>query len=123
MKNCTIFAGKFLILCIFCICSYSLQAQNKSHFRVLENGVEVQNTPYHLAVAEMDMDIYRYVSTRRQMPIQGTNFVIELFSGDELWTMYQKRISPNNKTLQTDSYPHTGFVFYPVGNRFKTVIE
>lgn len=123
MKNCTVIVVKFFILCIFFAGSYSLQAQSKSHFRVLENGLEVQNTPYHLAVAEMDMDVYRYIDIRRQMQIQGTNYVIELFSGDELWATHQKRVSPNNKASQTDSYPNTSFVFYAVGNRLKPVIQ
>lgn len=122
MKISTFLGLKLLFICIFCICTYSLQAQTKTHFRILENGVEVQNTPYHLAVAEMNLEAFRYIETRRQMPIDGTNYVIELFSGEELWATYQKRISPFNISAANDVFTHTHFIPYPDG-RVKPVVE
>ena len=95
----------------------SAQAQSKSHFRVLENGIEVQNTPCHAAMADLDVDFYRYTDVRRQIGVDGTNFIIELFSGQELWANYQKQISPNNRPVAQDAYPNLHFIL--TGNRLK----
>lgn len=107
----------YLFFSLFMLCFMPLQAQSKSHFRVLENGIEVQNTICHAAMADLDMDFYRYTDVRRQIGVDGTNFIIELFSGQELWASYQKQISPNNRPVAQDAYPNLHFIL--TGNRLK----
>ncbi len=102
---------------LFLIAGLSAQAQTKTHFRVLENGVEVQNTVCHTAITELNLDLYRYTDVRRQIAIDGTAYVIELYSGQELWNTYQKQISPNNRPMAQDAHPHLQVVLS--GNRLK----
>lgn len=122
MKSYTKYLFSFILLSFFFLFNVEAQAQTKSHFRILENGVEVQNALCEQAVASLDMDKFRYIDTRRQIAVQGTNLVVELLSGNELWTIYQKIVSPNNILAAQDAYSHTAFILYPDG-RFKPMIQ
>lgn len=104
-------------MCLFCL--GNIQAQSKTHFRVLENGIEVQNTICHTAAAALNMDLFRYTDIRRQIPVDGTSYTIELYSGQELWTAYQKRISPLNRPVAQDAYPNLHLVMS--GNQIKII--
>lgn len=122
MKSYTKYPFSFILLSFFFLFNSAAQAQTKSHFRILENGVEVQHALCEQAVMSLDMDKFRYTDTRRKIPVQGTNLVVELLSGNELWTIYQKMVSPNNILAAQDVYSHTEFILYPDG-RFKPMIQ
>lgn len=110
-----------LFLSLICFCFIRVHAQSKSHFRVLENGIEVQNTFCHSAVEEINLDLYRYTDARRIITIEGSPYTLELFSGQELWVNYQKQINPNNRPLLQEAYPQLRFV--ASGNRIKVLLN
>lgn len=104
------------LLCAFACLFVSVGfSQSKTHYRILDSGIDISLPAVESQLSDLDLDPYRYVHVRRQLTIQGTNYVIELYSADELWQMYQKILSPNNKEPHTDPYPQAHFEMAPSG--------
>ncbi len=75
---------------------YSVSAQetvNKTHYRIINENFE-STLNYEKALEHTQLDNLRYFNKRRQIPIEGTGIIIELFSAEELLYSYGKPISP-----------------------------
>jgi len=67
----------------------------KEHYRLLNPKGDF-SLNYEKALTRASLDSLRFVEKRRQIPIEGTNMVLELFSAKELLEKYQKPILPIN---------------------------
>ena len=110
-----------LFFCFLFAISFQANAQTKSHFRVLENGTEVSNPPFLTALQSMDLDYLRYSDARRSIPVENTQWVVELYSGAELQLLYNKLISPLNSPENQAILPNQVFILSP-SNDLKTKI-
>ena len=91
--NKKLLSATFLIL--FCFVLKAQPFPKKEHFRILNPNMEA-TLGYEKAMVHADLDSLRFISKRRQIPCDGTSIIIELYSADELWSRYQKPISPLN---------------------------
>jgi gliding motility-associated-like protein len=69
------------------------QAINKVHYRVINESFE-SSLKYEKALEHTFLDNLRYLDSRRQIQVEGTQISIELFSAEELLASYGKPISP-----------------------------
>lgn len=110
-----------VVFFLFLMMSFSAQAQGKAHYRILENGNEVTSAPFIPSLETIDLDYLRFTDARRTIPIENTEWIVELFSGNELLSLYNKPISPLNSLQSLAVYPNQVFVISP-GNTLKTKI-
>ena len=70
-------------------------AQEKTSYRLINNGT-ADPTLIEKALGSGSFDSIRFVKNNRMIPVVGTQFVVELFSGQYLFDEYGKQISPHN---------------------------
>ncbi len=88
----------------------------KVHFKIHKLVEQVDTSIYHKALVEYGkLGQFRYLNQRRQILFVDKMVSVEIFSAEELFTKYQKRISPFTikETAQTFE---TVFEFDPQGN-------
>lgn len=91
---------KLQLLLLFVISFGYISAQNptqpvKSHFAVLNFHNENELSRAQSAGEKFfEFDQFRFLDSRRQIHIKNTDIIIELFSANELETIYGKLISP-----------------------------
>ena len=87
---------KKLILFFLLISGFSgiaQQSRNKVHYKFINPALE-QTLKYEKALTQMQLDEFRFMNERRQISIEGTSLIVELFSAQELLISYGKAISP-----------------------------
>ena len=96
MKTTNLYSFKFhLLLSLLLLGCFGMAQQTitKSHYRIINDGFEA-SLKYEKALEHTFLDDLRYLDTRRQIQIEGTQISIELFSAQELLANYGKPISP-----------------------------
>jgi gliding motility-associated-like protein len=85
----------YLLICLLLLGYYGTaqQALQKNHYSIINKDFEF-TLPYEKALEHTQLDNLRYLDSRRQVPVEGTKIIIELFSAQELFTSYGKPISP-----------------------------
>ncbi|MBX7242025.1 MAG: hypothetical protein K1X92_09775 [Bacteroidia bacterium] len=111
----------FLSFLAFLMISVGCHAQSKAHFRILENGNEVATAPFLESLETINLDYLRFIDERRTIPVENTAWIVELFSANELLTLYNKPVSPMNTPRNEAVFPNQVFVLSP-GNTLKTKI-
>lgn len=122
MKQLTFIFITFIFFLALSLVSQSAFAQTKSHFVLKQNGEVIQNQAYFEAVNLVNLDEFRFMTLRRVLPIEGTGFVVELLSAQELLETYQKPISPFTKPNNQDGR-QVSFIAYPEGNIKLNVVQ
>ena len=96
----------FLISLLFFSCSFiaqnnSLGGPKKSHFIIHSNNKPI---PHEIqdAISRAQLDSLRFTNQSRLIPIDGGEFVLELYSGEELLKNYGRQTHPLNKNSETD---------------------
>ena len=80
----------FLLLISLC---FSQTRILKTHYRIINETGDF-SLDYEKALAHTPLDHLRYMDARRQIPIEGTHLIVELFSANELLENYGKPVSP-----------------------------
>lgn len=72
------------------------QDNRKAHFSILSKG---KNIPEEItrAIESVQWESYRFIDKRRQIPIEGGEFILELYSANELLEKYGRQVDPRNK--------------------------
>jgi hypothetical protein len=67
-------------------------AKKKEHYRIINNG---SDSPLNLEklLPGASLDSLRFLNERRQIAVEGTSLVVELFSAQELLNDYKKPVS------------------------------
>ena len=89
----------YLLICLllFGYCGIAQQTAQKEHYRILNSEFDF-TLIYEKALGHTQLDHLRYLNTRRQIPVEGSKLIIELFSAQELLEKYGKPISPFTAT-------------------------
>jgi len=85
-----------LLIVFTLLLSFGLSAQNgskKPHYTIINPGFE-PFLNYEKALTHTEFDGLRFLNQRRQIPIEDTKIIIELYSAEELQQKYGKQISP-----------------------------
>ena len=69
------------------------QRVNKASYQIINPNFDFI-LKYEKALSHTQLDGLRFMNQRRQIPIEGTNVKIELYSAQELLINYGKTISP-----------------------------
>ncbi len=82
-----------LFLLLSCLFGIAQSQTYKHHYTILNSDME-SSLICEKALSHTQVDQLRFMNERRQIPVEGTHLIIELFSAQELLIAYGKPISP-----------------------------
>ena len=90
---------KSIIVSLMFLMSFSFlkaqDAKKKEHYLLL-NPLSEFSLNFEKALTRASLDTLRFVNQRRQIPLEGTTMLVELYSAKELLEIYKKPIHPLN---------------------------
>jgi hypothetical protein len=86
--------GLALVLFIFCFTISGFAQKAKEHYVIHDPEPGISLEVYRQALDKKDLDPFRYLDTRRTIRIAGSKTTVELYSANELKTIYAKPVSP-----------------------------
>jgi hypothetical protein len=108
-QNFYLVSRAILAIAFFVLCHFQGVAQTeKRHFTLSKLDSNVSLSAYEIALNEFGkLDQYRYLDKRRTILFSDKKVSVQLYSAKELFSLYQKRISPftiKDETKATSIY-------------------
>jgi hypothetical protein len=97
--------NRLIFFAAFCLPLVSLSQDDKKpkeHYRIINPNMEF-SLNYEKALYHARLDSLRFKDQRRQLPIEGTTIIVEIFSAQELLDTYKKPISPLTKSYSKNA--------------------